>query len=133
MVSRLWTRCLRLLCSKGPEEVSWRGLPSRVLSGPGEVNSPSVKLWYRVKLTWLLRATHLPTASKIQELTDAPGGGYLVTLTDPSGFPVNMMYGALPAATGAYPEKITYNYEIEKPRVRKFQRFNIGPAAVHKV
>ncbi|KAL5339348.1 Glyoxalase/Bleomycin resistance protein/Dihydroxybiphenyl dioxygenase [Aspergillus crustosus] len=81
----------------------------------------------------LERAARLPTAGEIQELTDAPGKGYLLTLTDPSGFPVNLMYGASPAAPGPYPEKLLYNYEIDKPRVRKFQRFNIGPAAVHKL
>ncbi|KAL4941278.1 hypothetical protein BDV06DRAFT_212813 [Aspergillus oleicola] len=64
---------------------------------------------------------------------DAPGKGYLVTLTDPSGFPVNLMYGATEATSGSYPEKVIYNYENEKPRERKFQRFNIGPAAVHKL
>ncbi|KAL3447765.1 hypothetical protein BJX65DRAFT_295578 [Aspergillus insuetus] len=48
-------------------------------------------------------------------LTDAPGKGHLVALTDPSGLP-----------------KIIYNYEIEKPCVRKSQQFNVGPAAVHK-
>ncbi|GFG12726.1 metapyrocatechase 2 [Aspergillus udagawae] len=81
----------------------------------------------------LEKAAKLPTAGQIQQLTDAPGGGYLLTLTDPSGFPVNLMYGASPADPGSYPEKIIYNYEVEKPRVRKFQRFNVGPAAVHKL
>ena len=79
------------------------------------------------------RAAQLPTAGPIQELTDAPGTGYLVTLTDPEGFPVNLLHGQTPAKLGNFPQKITYNYEAEKPRARRFQRFNPGPAAVHKV
>ncbi|KAJ5753266.1 hypothetical protein N7520_010183 [Penicillium odoratum] len=75
----------------------------------------------------------LPTASKIQELTDAPGGGQMVTLTDPEGFPINLFYGQIPATPGVYPKKLEINFETEKPRVRKFQRFQPGPAAVHKL
>lgn len=72
-------------------------------------------------------------AGKIQELSDAPGGGFMVTLTDPEGFPVNLMFGQEAAEKGEYPEKLTVNYEDEKPRIRRFQRFQRGPAAVHKV
>jgi hypothetical protein len=79
------------------------------------------------------RAAQLPTASKIQELSDAPGGGSMVTLTDPEGFPVNLIFGQQKAERGEYPEKLTVNYEEEKPRIRRFQRFQPGPAAVHKV
>ena len=43
------------------------------------------------------------------------------------------MFGQKPAEKGAVPEKLTINYEEEKPRIRKFQRFTPGPAAVHKV
>jgi hypothetical protein len=43
------------------------------------------------------------------------------------------MYGQAPAEKGEYPEKLTINYEKDKPRIRKFQRFEPGPAAVHKV
>lgn len=66
-------------------------------------------------------------------LTDAPGGGYMVKLTDPEGFPINLMFGQTPATTGNFPHKMVVNYENEKPRIRRFQRFNPGPAAVHKV
>lgn len=57
----------------------------------------------------------------------------MVTLTDPEGFPINLMYGQKPAERGPMPEILTTNYEVEKPRVAKFQRFKPGPAAVHKV
>ncbi|RAQ53643.1 metapyrocatechase [Aspergillus flavus] len=79
------------------------------------------------------QASQSPTASDIQELSDVPGSGFLVTLTDPEGFPVNLMFGKKPAEKGAIPEKLTINYEEEKPRIRKFQRFTPGPAAVHKL
>ncbi|KAH8700878.1 trihydroxytoluene oxygenase [Talaromyces proteolyticus] len=81
----------------------------------------------------LERAAKLPSAAEIREMKDAPGGGYILTLTDPDGFPVNLMFGQTPAATGAYPEKLTLNYEAEKARKLKFQRFKPGPAAVHKL
>ncbi|GFG20579.1 hypothetical protein IFM5058_10683 [Aspergillus udagawae] len=48
----------------------------------------------------LERAAKLPTGSAIKELTDASGGGYLVTITDPEGFPVNLMYGQQLAKPG---------------------------------
>ena len=66
-------------------------------------------------------------------MKDAPGGGYLLTLTDPEGFPINLMYNQTPAPKGQMPEVLETNYEDEKPRVARFQRFKPGPAAVHKV
>ncbi|KAF3395702.1 Metapyrocatechase 2 [Penicillium rolfsii] len=81
----------------------------------------------------LEKAAKLPTASNILDLSDAPGGGWIVTLTDPEGFPVNLIFGQTPAAKGPIPEKLIVNYEEEKPRIRRFQRFQPGPAAVHKL
>ena len=43
------------------------------------------------------------------------------------------MHGQSAAEVGALPEKLVYNSESDKPRVREFQRFQPGPAAVHKV
>ncbi|KOC10384.1 trihydroxytoluene oxygenase [Aspergillus flavus AF70] len=82
---------------------------------------------------WYRGASQRPTASDIQELSDVPGGGFLDTLTNPEEFPVNLMFGQKPAEKGAIPEKLTINYEEEKPRIRKFQGFTPGPAAVHKL
>lgn len=79
------------------------------------------------------KAAKIPGASPIEELTDAPGGGHMVTLTDPEGFPINLMYGQQPKEPGPMPEILTTNYEVEKPRVARFQRFKPGPAAVHKL
>ncbi|KAF4277199.1 hypothetical protein CNMCM8689_004908 [Aspergillus fumigatus] len=81
----------------------------------------------------LERAANLPTGSPIQEMRDAPGGGFMVTVKDPEGFPINLVYGQSPAAPGEYPPKLVVNYESDKPRVRHFQRFVPGPAAVHKL
>ena len=81
----------------------------------------------------LEKAARLKGASPIEDLKDAPGGGHLVTAIDPEGFPVCFIHGQEPAEMGKLPEKIIINYEQEKPRVREFQRFKEGPAAVHKV
>lgn len=75
----------------------------------------------------------MPNASKIEELSDAPGGGSMVTLIDPEGFPVNFLFGQKPAQVGDLPKNLILNSESEKPRKRTFQRFQPGPAAVHKV
>ncbi|KAJ5281312.1 hypothetical protein N7478_006684 [Penicillium angulare] len=81
----------------------------------------------------LKKAAQLPGASPVQHLVNAPGEGHLVTVRDPEGFPLNLIFGQTPAQKKAFPEKLTLNYEDEKPRIRKFQRFNPGPAAVHKL
>lgn len=81
----------------------------------------------------MCRAAKLAGATPIQELTDAPGGGYMVTVPDPEGFPINLMYGQTPKEAGPMPEILMTNYEVQKPRVARFQRFKPGPAAVHKV
>lgn len=84
----------------------------------------------------LLKASKIPGASPIQDLSDSdsPGGGRIVTLHDPEGFPVSFVHGIEPAPKHDYPEKVIYNYEgDDKPRVRKFNRFTPGPAAVHKL
>ncbi|PWY75028.1 Glyoxalase/Bleomycin resistance protein/Dihydroxybiphenyl dioxygenase [Aspergillus heteromorphus CBS 117.55] len=81
----------------------------------------------------LVKARELPNASAIKELTDHPGGGHLVTVTDPEGHPVNLIHGQALAEPGEYPEKLAVNYESDKNRIRKFQRFVLGPAPVHKL
>lgn len=102
-------------CQKGPEK--------KFLGGTFEVESYEE----------LEKAAKLPGAEQIQELKDAPGGGYLLTIYDPEGFPVNLMYGQEKATRGDLPDKIIQNYEVEKPRIRKFNRYTPGPAAVHKL
>ena len=79
------------------------------------------------------RARKLPGATEIEELTDAPGGGFRIGFQDPEGFPVNLIFGQQLAETGKLPEKLVYNFEQDKVREGAFQRFREGPAAVHKV
>ncbi|KAJ2955022.1 hypothetical protein NQZ79_g8904 [Umbelopsis isabellina] len=81
----------------------------------------------------LKKAEKLVGASAIEELKDAPGGGHFVRVIDPSGFPVNLLYGQTAVAKGKTPSKVSANYTDDKPRKRAFQRFTPGPAAVHKL
>jgi len=84
----------------------------------------------------LLKASKIAGAGPIEDLSGSgsPGGGRIVTLHDPEGFPVSFVHGIEAAPKHDYPEKVIYNYEgDDKPRVRKFNRFTPGPAAVHKL
>lgn len=80
----------------------------------------------------LERAAALPSATAIAKL-DAPGGGEVVTLTDPVGFKVHLVHGrAAHEPDDLQLQKLTVNYEDEKPRRGRFHRFEAGPASVHK-
>ncbi|GAB5588891.1 hypothetical protein Unana1_03791 [Umbelopsis nana] len=81
----------------------------------------------------LEKASLLPGGSPIEELKDAPGGGHIVTVIDPSGFPVNFIHGQTAAPGEKAPAKLIVNHTDDKPRKRAFQRFEPGPAAVHKL
>lgn len=81
----------------------------------------------------LERAAELEGAGHICSQDDVPGGGYLLTLKDQDGFPVNLTFGQKPVESGKLPQKLILNYEEDKQRKREFQRFQQGPAAVHKV
>ena len=84
--------------------------PKKFLGGTFEVESHAE----------LEKATKLPGAesSSIETLHEAPGGGFLLTLHDPEGFPINLLYGQEPAPKGEYPSKVIVNDEVDKPRVR---------------
>lgn len=83
----------------------------------------------------LLKASKIEGASKIRTL-HAPGGGEFVTLTDPAGHKVHLVYGQqdreMEGEEGPGFEKLVVNYEDEKNRVGKFHRFTPGPVPVHK-
>ncbi|GKU16384.1 unnamed protein product [Fusarium langsethiae] len=82
----------------------------------------------------LIRAAKIPSATPILKL-DAPGGGEVVTLTDPIGHLVHLVYGQTRRPHGPLDgglAKLTVNYEDEKPRKGRFQRFERGPALVHR-
>ncbi|KAF2758596.1 hypothetical protein EJ05DRAFT_500117 [Pseudovirgaria hyperparasitica] len=81
----------------------------------------------------LEKAATLPNATEIQKIDDAPGGGYMRSFTDPEGFQVNLIYGQTPKEAGQQPEVLVTNYEQDKPRKARFQRFTLGPAEVHKL
>uniref|UniRef100_A0A060SYV9 ARAD1C00330p n=1 Tax=Blastobotrys adeninivorans TaxID=409370 RepID=A0A060SYV9_BLAAD len=74
----------------------------------------------------------LPNASPIQDLDDSPGGGKMVTVYDPTGFPVNLIFGQQ-RHRSELPQPLQFNYEKHKPRIRQFQRFTPGPSPVHKL
>jgi hypothetical protein len=80
----------------------------------------------------LQRAATFPGATQIARL-DAPGGGEIVTLTDPAGHKVHFVYGQEEKAEEPLGlKKLVVNYEDEKPRAGKFQRFEPGPAPVYR-
>ncbi len=76
----------------------------------------------------------LPKASGIEAL-DAPGGGKRVTFYDPvDGFPFHLVYGQDEAQPGKDYAELDYNYPQHKNRdVNRTQRFEAGPAMVHKL
>ena len=81
----------------------------------------------------LEKAEKVKGATKIERL-DAPGGGEVVTLTDPVGFQVHLVHGQEEKVMAAPPQlqKLVLNFEDEKPRRGKFQRFEPGPAPVSR-
>ncbi|KAH8585710.1 Glyoxalase/Bleomycin resistance protein/Dihydroxybiphenyl dioxygenase [Bisporella sp. PMI_857] len=76
---------------------------------------------------------HVSFPGPIEVMNDSPGGGFRVTVYDPEGFPVNLIWGQEPTKTGHLPQRLVYNFENDKPREGTFQRFLAGPAAVHKL
>lgn len=77
-------------------------------------------------------AQTFPSATSVNPLR-GPGGGEIVTLTDPSGFHVHLVHGQTPKPADPLPlEKLVINYEDSKPRKGQFQRFEPGPAPVYR-
>lgn len=114
----------------GPDQYVYyaRQGPKKYLGGAFEVES-------REELEKVLKVPGATVLSDgIEEMKDAPGGGYIVTIADPEGFPVNFIWGQEPVREERKkPEKLLFNDEDEKPRQKAFQRFEPGPAEVHKV
>ncbi|KAI1776941.1 trihydroxytoluene oxygenase [Hypoxylon cercidicola] len=81
----------------------------------------------------LERAAKRQNATPIQKLEDAPGGGFLVTIYDPAGFPINLLWGQMSERLAEQKPNIDFNYEKEKHRLGAYQRFKRGPAAVYRV
>ncbi|CAH0057992.1 unnamed protein product [Clonostachys solani] len=79
--------------------------------------------------------------AEITDLFQFPGGGRMVTLHSPSGFPIHIAYG-IQDRDQAEPEAVPstqvenigpFNGSVTKRRLGKFQRFHPGPALVHKL
>ena len=80
----------------------------------------------------LEKASRVEGATAITKL-NGPGGGEIVTLTDPVGFLVHLIHGQQERSGDSLDlEKLTVNFEDDKPRLGRFQRFKPGPAPVHK-
>jgi hypothetical protein len=137
VVCGLRSRSIRLLRTQRPQEIPRRDICCRELCRPRKVS------WLRCwsdepeqepkLMRWDGRAEKLSGAGRIQSIGDAPGGGFLLELSDPEGFPVNLMFGQKEVESLKYPDVLLINSENHKPRKRTFQRFQPGPAAVHKV
>jgi hypothetical protein len=71
-------------------------------------------------------------ATAIEPLS-GPGGGEMVRLADPLGNAVYLIYGWQEREQDPVTlEKLTVNYEDQKPRKGRFQRLTPGPAPVHR-
>lgn len=59
----------------------------------------------------------------------------MVTIVDPDGFLFNVIFGQEKGEDASTPpaKKLKANYPNEKQRLRQFNRFERGPAAIHKV
>jgi hypothetical protein len=81
----------------------------------------------------LQRAAQLESCTEPLRELQGPAGGEIVTLTDPAGHLVHLIHGwTEKAAEPQGLERLTFNYEDEKPRKGKFQRFEPGPAPVFR-
>jgi catechol 2,3-dioxygenase-like lactoylglutathione lyase family enzyme len=77
------------------------------------------------------KAARLPGSTHIQPL-NAPGGGEIVTVTDPLGYKIHLVWGQTEKAVERHLAKLVPNFEDEKPRKGAFHRLSPGPAPVHK-
>ncbi|MBV9542610.1 MAG: glyoxalase, partial [Alphaproteobacteria bacterium] len=64
------------------------------------------------------------------ERNDAPGGGFVIALTDPDGFRVEVLAGQSPASPLALGGEPPRNDARAKTRLRKTTRLTAGPATV---
>jgi catechol 2,3-dioxygenase-like lactoylglutathione lyase family enzyme len=64
------------------------------------------------------------------ETFDAPGGGWVVRLTDPDGNLVEVVAGQAPAAPLPCPPREPWNGAGARPRLRRTKRVGSGPACV---
>lgn len=77
-------------------------------------------------------AAALPSASNIVD-SDTPGGGSTVTLKDPTGHNVILVFGKKQLPVQAALREIELNSAQVKHRRGVFQRFKPGPSPIHKL
>ncbi|KIV96560.1 hypothetical protein PV10_00409 [Exophiala mesophila] len=87
----------------------------------------------------LEKAASNPSASPILD-SEAPGGGKVVTMTDPNGFTVGFVHGQKVRESDAVhghleqeQDPLSFNTTDNKPRRGVFRRFKQGPSPVHKL
>jgi catechol 2,3-dioxygenase-like lactoylglutathione lyase family enzyme len=67
------------------------------------------------------------------ETLDAPGGGRVVRLTDPDGFPVEVVAGQSSSAAPALAPREPWNEDAEHPRQRRTKRLTTGASHVARL
>jgi catechol 2,3-dioxygenase-like lactoylglutathione lyase family enzyme len=87
--------------------------------------------WIAESFAELEKATKLPGASPIEK-AQGPGGGSIVTVPDPGGHVIKLLYGQEILEPSLHPPKAEMNTAQEKNRVGVFHRMKAGPAKVHK-
>lgn len=81
----------------------------------------------------LERAAQLKDAEGPIRNLEGPAGGRAVTLRDPAGHAVHLIHGwQETTASPPHLQKLIINFEDDKPRKGKFQRFEPGPAPVFR-
>ncbi|KAF7189679.1 Metapyrocatechase 2 [Pseudocercospora fuligena] len=90
--------------------------------------------------TEFTKASQLPGASPKRSLNDAPGGGEIITFARPDSTFFHIVFGQTErnpepsvAASATHISQGPYNTPFTKPRKGKFQRYDPGPALVHKL
>ena len=68
-----------------------------------------------------------------EKMSDAPGGGHIVTIKDPEGFLVNFIHGQTPGEPGKRPEKLILTRRVRQATYEEVSKIEPGPAAVHKL
>jgi hypothetical protein len=127
---------------KSPGEIFFQGYGSEpylyVAREALDVKSKFLGAAYEVESRdELVRATSIKGASSIESL-NAPGGGEIVSLTDPIGNFVYLFWGQqekakiTPAINPDNIQLLVPNYEDKKHRLGKFNRFKPGPAPVYR-
>ena len=86
--------------------------------------------WVVASYAELEAATKLPDASAIEKL-DGPGGGSVVTIKDPNGHNVLLVFGQERSSEEPSPPLLVANTARSKPRKGAFHRFRTGPRYVH--